>query len=360
MSVSRTQEVVRQVLDSVPLWAGVLFVLALFFAAIQLLGTATDALSPVLQRVLGRLLVGDLPALGIAWLASYALGNGSVIAALALSLFAADLVTPSQLFLLIAGSRLGAAAIVLLIGLLDYVQKRELMLSDSLKLGLLTFVLTYSIYVPVTVVGYLSIPWFEPLLPRVDLSSVGIRSPTLLESVAVALTERVGALVVFLLAGGLILLSLKLFDRVFEHVDREWLRRSVFVYLDNRWLSAALGVLVTGATTSVAFSLGVLVPLYNRGYLKRSELVPYVLGANIGTLLDTLLVALVLGNPVGLVTVGLFLALATVLTGLALVLYRPYYGAVTVVQNRILRGGPVFVGTLVLLVVLPFVFILIR
>ena len=79
-------------------------------AGIEGMGSATDALTPFLRRTLDRIVVGDWSALGLSWLATYALVNGSLVAALSLSLFTADLVSASQLFLMIVGSRLGAAA----------------------------------------------------------------------------------------------------------------------------------------------------------------------------------------------------------------------------------------------------------
>lgn len=61
----------------------------------------------------------------MSWLVTYALTNGSVVAALALSLFQAGLVSLSEAFLMVAGSRLGGAAIVVLVGVFEYLQKRR-------------------------------------------------------------------------------------------------------------------------------------------------------------------------------------------------------------------------------------------
>ncbi|MFB6352508.1 MAG: sodium:phosphate symporter, partial [Halobacteriales archaeon] len=91
----------------------------------QLLGAATDAAAPLLRRALVTVVAGDAPSLGLGWLGAYAVANGSVVAALALSLFRADILSSSQLFLMVAGSRLGAAAIVVFIGAADYLQRRQ-------------------------------------------------------------------------------------------------------------------------------------------------------------------------------------------------------------------------------------------
>jgi Na+/phosphate symporter len=60
----------------------------------------------------------------------------------------------------------------------------------------------------------------------------------------------------------------------------------------------ALGCIVATLTLSVSVALTVLVPLASRGYIKREESIPYIMGANITTLADTLVAAMVLGNAV--------------------------------------------------------------
>jgi sodium-dependent phosphate cotransporter len=55
---------------------------------------------------------------------------------------------------------------------------------------------------------------------------------------------------------------------------------------------------VATLTLSVSVALTVLVPLAAKGYVKRDEALPYIMGANITTLADTLVAAMILGNPV--------------------------------------------------------------
>ena len=50
-----------------------------------------------------------------------------------------------------------------------------------------------------------------------------------------------------------------------------------------------LGALVTLLTMSVSLSLSILVPLSMRGYVRRENVIPYVMGANITTFIDTLI-----------------------------------------------------------------------
>ena len=335
-----------RVVAGLPTWAGVGVVALVFLFAVRLLGTATSALAPVLGQVLGRVLVSDLPALGVGWLAAAGLGNGTVVAAVSLSLHAAGLVSLPQLFLLVVGSRLGATGIVLFIGALDHVRGPTATVGESLELGLLAAGLTASVYLPTAAVGYLATrsPTVVDALARTVLDGGatvdgdGFAVPTVVEPVAVSMTELVGAPVAVLVAVALVFVALDLFDRVLDAADTERVRRRTTAWLDGRWRAAAVGVVVTALTTSVAFSLGVVVPLYNRGYVDRRETVPYVLGANVGTLADTLVVAALLGDGGGVTAVLAVGAIALVVTLVALVVFDPYLRLVSTVLDRVLAS----------------------
>lgn len=328
--------------------------LLLFLFAVQLLGASTAAAAAPLEQFFGRYVAGNGQALGASWLATYVLTNGSVVAALSVSLFETGLLTASQLFLMLVGSRLGGSAIVLLVGMLDYVRKRRYSFSESTRLGILTFLVSYSVYLPATAIGYLLLPelrtGFEGVSTRIDLYG---RPLAAFDPATAAVVETAGvgpalALAVLALVG-----SLTLFDRVLKRVDTDWLRNRFFRRFRNRWTSFGLGVLITGVTTSVAFSLGVVVPLYNREYVKRQEIVPYVLGANIGTFLDTIVIAVLLESPQGVAIVLSLVAVGSLITVGTLARFPAYFRAVDTVQTRLVTDRRYLTGFLLSLVVLP-------
>jgi hypothetical protein len=57
-----------------------------------------------------------------------------------------------------------------------------------------------------------------------------------------------------------------------------------------------VGCAVTMLTLSVSVSLTLLVPLVAKGHLRRANTLPYIAGANITTLADTLVAAILLGD----------------------------------------------------------------
>ena len=343
-----------------PTWAGVAVVALVFLFAVRLLGTATSVLAPVLGRALGRVLVSDLPALGLGWLAAAGLGNGTVVAAVSLSLHAAGLVSLPQLFLLVVGSRLGATGIVLFVGALDHVRGPTATVGESLELGLLAAGLTASVYLPTAAIGYLVTrsPATVDTLVHVfgggtTVDGDGLAVPTVFEPVTVSVTGLVGAPAAVLAAVVLVFVALDLFDRVLDAADTERVRRRITTWLDGRWRAAAVGAVVTGLTTSVAFSLGVVVPLYNRGYVDRRETVPYVLGANVGTLVDTLVVAALLGDGGGVAAVLSVGTVALVVTFVALVAFDSYVRLVSGVLDPVLASRRLTAAALAGFVVTP-------
>lgn len=94
----------KRIHASGPLWLGGIVSLILFLFGIQLLGTATETAAAPLEQVFSTYIAGDARALGVSWIATYALANGSVIAALSISLFQTGIISASQLFLMVAST----------------------------------------------------------------------------------------------------------------------------------------------------------------------------------------------------------------------------------------------------------------
>jgi Na+/phosphate symporter len=92
------------------------------------------------------------------------------------------------------------------------------------------------------------------------------------------------------------------------------------------WPMFGLGCLVATITLSVSVALTLLVPLASRGYIKREESIPYIMGANITTLADTLVAAMILGSPVA---VQIVLAEAIAVSVVSLFYLALLYGPLT-------------------------------
>ena len=101
----------------------------------------------------------------------------------------------------------------------------------------------------------------------------------------------------FLVGLGITILSFNLFDKCLPQMTLKESRVghiSRLVY--QPWVMFILGAGITLISMSVSVSLGVLVPLSNRGFIRRENIIPYIMGANVTTFIDTLLVAVLLNN----------------------------------------------------------------
>jgi len=101
-------------------------------------------------------------------------------------------------------------------------------------------------------------------------------------------------------------------------------------------------------------ALTILVPLASKGYIKRGEAIPYIAGANITTLADTLVAAMILGNPVGVqVVLAEAVAVALITVVLLAFLYRPLQRSVMALDEWIVETTPRLVVFVVCLFLLP-------
>jgi hypothetical protein len=79
-----------------------------------------------------------------------------------------------------------------------------------------------------------------------------------------------------------------------------------------------------------------LVPLSARGYIRQENAIPYIMGANITTFVDTLVAAALLGNPAAVTVVLAEMASVGVVSLLILLLlFRPYERGVVGVMRRL-------------------------
>lgn len=309
----------------------ILLCLVAFLLAVRLLGVAGGRLAPILRDRLQDVLSGHVSALGAGWLFTYVLTNGSVVAALAVALFASGVFDGSVLLLTVAGTRLGSAGFVVLLGGIDWLRRRA-SIQQALGLGLLTFVVTHTIYLPTTAVAYALRGSFERIPVRFAvLSNLDMGTIRRLRDLSIDLVEAVGSGPA--IATGFLLLfgSLYALDRVLTGFDEERLVDGL--PLARPWLAFLAGIAVTTATASISFSVGAAVPLYIRGYVGARSISPYILGANVATLFDTILAGIVLRHPAAVATLVGLTIVVTIFTLLAMAFYDRYFGVVEAIMD---------------------------
>ena len=302
------------------------FSLFLFILAITLMKDGARSLVPLVR---GTLHAADpWRSLGFGWLFAYVVMSGSPVAAAALTFLDAGALDLDATFTMITGSRLGANFTVIFLGFLYVLRGRSR--AASLGMGLLSFMVTATTYTAALAVGLLLLraPWFTSIQP-----AQGVALQSMFDRIFTPIVDTLALLLpawgLFLCGLGLIMLSFVLFDRCIPQMtirESQVGRVSQLVYVS--WVMFLLGGAATLISMSVSVSLGILVPLSSRGFIRRENVIPYIMGANITTFIDTLLAAVLIGNPAGFTVV--LAEMMSVLSVSILILatsYRPYQRA---------------------------------
>jgi sodium-dependent phosphate cotransporter len=275
--------------------------LFLFVGALQLMKTGAAALG-VLQP--GSILVENaLSTLGLGWLGALLVLSGSPVAATALVLVTAGEesggvrgLSELEGFTMLTGSRLGAAFVVLVVAVVFALRAGEGGRRAPLSTAVLALTTTAVVYVPAAFLGAALLAW-EPY-SNVELSFPG-QFVDLIDLVYGDVVERakdMPAPVVFLLGLGVLLLAFKLIDAALPDLDDASVSRRP-AWLRRKWPMFGLGSAVALVTMSVSVALTILVPLVAKNVVRREYVVPYIMGANITTLGDTMLAAFALDSP---------------------------------------------------------------
>jgi Na+/phosphate symporter len=342
--------------------------LFLFILAVQLMKEGASAVGPQIQGQFP--FASGISTLGAGWLGAYFVLSGSPVAATAISLFGAGTLTKLQAFTMLSGSRLGASFIVLLTGFLYATKQARLRAatggsvadlnkerSDSIGIGIQAMTMTAIVYLPGMLIGYAIIRagWLDGFTMHASGQLDAILS-RLWGPIVDVVANTVPGWSLFLIGLGVILVSFNLIDRVLPHISSDATASKRAAWLKHPWTMFFLGCIVATLTLSVSVALTVLVPLAAKGLVKREEALPYIMGANITTLADTLVVAMlqptagaaqvVLAEAIGVTVVSLFI--------LAFV-YKPVQRSVLRLDDYLVSSNArlaMFVGTLFLMPIL--------
>ncbi len=321
----------------------------LFILALQLLKEGAGGIKPILKTASAH---GPLNLLGFGWLGAYGVMSGSPVAAISLSLFASQTVSDIEAFAMLNGSRLGASFIVLFVGFLQYAFRRRS--ADGLFIGAVALLTAFTLWLPVLPIGIMALKsgWFDSVQVK-TLPGITSAIDLVFDPIAERANQHLPALALFAGGIGILLAAFAIFDRALPNLEqpslrvdriREWLHHPLPMF--------AVGLAVTAVTLSVSISLTLLIPLSLKGYVRRENIIPYVMGANISTWVDTLVAAVLLQAPRASTIVFTQMGVGAVVSLTVLFLfYRPYSEAILFVARRVThskRGFALFLGAIFL------------
>jgi sodium-dependent phosphate cotransporter len=331
--------------------------LALFVAALGLMRHGAEALIPSLE---GSIFTDNpTSTLGLGWLGACLVLSGSPVAASALTLLDGGAIDRTEAFTMLTGSRLGAAFVVLVVGVVYSIRdKGQGSRRAPVSIGVLSLMMTAVVYVPGAIVGWI-------LLDRGVFDGLDIgTSPELTSAtdtafgwLADAIVEVAPGWTLFPIGLGFLLLGFQAFDRVLPAVGSDRLERDDDEdegWTARLWPMFLAGCAVTLLTLSVSVSLTLLVPLVAKGHVRRANTLPYIAGANITTLVDTLAAAVLLGDQDAVRVVVAVTSVVTVWTLLLLVTAYPLLRRILLgLARRILASNRRLAGFAAVLLLVP-------
>jgi Na+/phosphate symporter len=302
-------------------WVCFFVSLYLFLLALELIKAGAADLKHVALDTTYHSFLGFF---GMGWLLACVFLSGSPVAAIALGLLGATVLSTTDSFAMIMGSRIGASFVVLVIGFVYDLRSRAP--KGGVYVGALALLTTASVYLPALGIGYaaISMGFFDGLSLHWEVEDVQVLQAAFHPALHLvdSLLPAWGRV---LLGVALMLGAFKLFDAVLPAVDPTGGKLGQMANTIYRPPVAFLfGMLVTSITLSVSVSLALLVPLTVRGIVRRENLVPYILGANITTFIDTLAAALMVGHEALPVVVCAVTVVSVISVPIVFFAYRPY------------------------------------
>jgi hypothetical protein len=301
---------------------------------------------------------GVASALGLGWLGALLVMSGSPVAASALSLEAGGTLSRDEAFAMLTGSRLGAAFVVLVVGFM-YALRRKSGRRAPLSIGVAALVMTALAYLPGLFIGL-------ALLRGGVLEPVRLGPPPFFLDLIGMITDPLVSAVepldgwLFPLGVVVLLSAFKLIDRLLPTFEGGGFDERARFYVGS-WGMFGLGCLVAFITMSVSVALTVLVPLVTRGVFRREQALPYIAGANVTTLGDTLVAAILLGSLDAVrVVVAQVLVVAAVTLLLLAFAWRLVGRLALSVSDRALASRPRLAGFIAALFCVPIALIALR
>jgi Na+/phosphate symporter len=326
--------------------ASIVVALALFVLSLQLMKRGATGITPILDFLSVHSAVNYL---GFGWIDAYVLGSGSPVASVALTLFSKGVLSDTQTYFMISGGRLGASFIVLFVGFMYYVRGRRE--PDGLYIGVVALLTTWLVYAA-------GIPFGYVLLKSGWLDGVRFGSPGIIKGVNEAYKPAVDFFDSFLPLLGLfavgvavVVVSLKMFDAALPSLESTDARfQRIVELLHQKFTMFILGIAITVLTVSVAVSLTILVPLSMKGIVRRKNIIPYVMGAQIGTFVDKLFVTLLLDAPRAFTIIfSEMIAVLSVSLVILIFVFDPFRDLILAAASKATsskRGFAIFLGAL--------------
>lgn len=263
-----------------------LFYLLVF--SLALMRQSIGLLGPGFSGLLSSRISSVPSAIGYSWIASMLMLSGSPVAAMAVGLQTSHVIDGEQLFAAVLGSRMGAVSIIFVLGIISLFAGRK---KQGLATAMEVLVTTFVMVAGAMAIGYayLRLVGFAPVVTAPGV--LAIPGVTLTANFIVGVSGAATALV---LSVALLVFTIRSFDKTLR-IPKEY-DVNFHELMKHPLIGFSLGFLLTAIFFTISISFSLLIPLATAGRISRREVIPYVIGGNIGTFSDTMILAALTGS----------------------------------------------------------------
>ena len=240
--------------------------------------------------------ISAINAFGLGWLATLITQSSGAAAATLIAFNLAGIIGPIVLLYMIMGTRVGTSITALFIAFLIHAKRRDF--RHGFEIGLANLV--YAI--PIAIAMFL-LEFFTGFFHKVGDYFVVFGSPfkyNIIDFIVLPLINLLSSIPAHLkIIFGVLLLvgSLKYIPKFMINIwGEKYLKRKINKFLNKKYRSFLLGLGITALLISTSITITFLIPLVVTRITKLKNVIPYMIGANLGGVSEIILGGFVLGG----------------------------------------------------------------
>ena len=294
----------------------VIFIFSIYFfiISIELIKKSSLSLGDSLINHFITLSQSPIKALAAGWLGAGIVQSGGAIGAITATMVGAGIFTLTTAIFIIFGSRIGATITGLIVSLFSKTKNKR-----DFRHGF-EIATANTFYNIINIIILFLIEYFFRIFTKIGtyfgkfLEGVTFFKavPDLIDIIAgwfIKLIMQIPAKIAVLIIGFVILLvTLEFLAKsilgIFGGHDKA--RKIVKKHFSNKYEAFLIGLLITALIPSTNITISFLIPLAVARIINIEEAIPYILGANIGTVVEVVLAAFVTGNSLAIATATIY------------------------------------------------------
>jgi sodium-dependent phosphate cotransporter len=237
-----------------------------------------------------------LRAFGVGWLVTLMMQSSSAATAALIALRSVGILGSGVLIYMILGTRIGTTITALFVALLMHAKRRDF--RHGFEIGLANLIYAF----PIAIAMFLLELFFGVFSRTGDyfLASGVPFKLNFIDTITSPLVNYLSFLppmVLMFIAIFLLIASLREMPRYMLSLwGKEYLKKKINKYLGKKHTAFLIGFCITVVLLSTSITITLLVPIIVLRLVNLKKVIPYMIGANVGGVLDVILAGLVIGR----------------------------------------------------------------